>query len=278
MITMMGSMGAYMKNLKLQTQVDIKQSRGELGSHKALTEYLNGSKTGGEEEHKPDTRLRDIHTKLEAGGKLTPEERRYLQSRDPEAYQKLRSAEQEQKAFQQKLRQCRTKEEAQRLKMTYINSSLITVKSVENNSAIPKAKKLEIFMQEKQRCDRIEESAREFVRRGDYDKLPSEAEEQKAKKDAQKAEEAARPKAPEKTESPNTAEKPQKEAAEREKPLEKEEPIGEKPAVHVETPEEKKVKRARANASRRARYAQAVTAYQASISAAVPAAKIDTKG
>ncbi len=34
MITMMGSMGTYMKNLKLQTQFQIKQDRGELGSHK----------------------------------------------------------------------------------------------------------------------------------------------------------------------------------------------------------------------------------------------------
>lgn len=270
MITMMGSMGAYMKNLKLQTQVDIKQSRGELGSHKSLTEYLDASLSRNkDDEHKPDDKLRDIHNKLLTGGKLTEDERKYLQSKDPEAYQKLKAAEQEQKAFKQKLRQCRTKEEAQRLKMTYVNSSLVTIRSVEHDSAIPKEKKLEIFMQEKQRCDRIEETSREFVRSGDYDRLPSEAEESKAHKDAQKAEEDRRPKAPQKAEPSDTAGELR----------EKQAPMEEKPAIHVESREEKKVKRARANASRSARFAQAVTAYQASVmppEAAIP--KVDTKG
>lgn len=270
MITMMGSMGAYMKNLKLQTQVDIKQSRGELGSHKTLAECLDSSlSSSGNDEHKPDDKLRDIHNKLLTGGKLTEDERKYLQANDPEAYQKLKAAEQEQKAFKQKLRQCRTKEEAQRLKMTYVNSSLVTIKSVEYNSAIPKQKKLEIFMQEKQRCDRIEETSREFVRSGDYDRLPSEAEESKAYKDAQKAEEERRANAPQKEEPTSTDGELREKAAS----------IEERPAIHVESREEKKVKRARANASRGAGFSQAVTAYQASLMppmAAVP--KVDTKG
>lgn len=266
MITMMGSMGAYMKNLKLQTQVEMKQSRGELGSHKTLEEYLEAAKPE-EDGHKSDDRLRDIHNKLQQGGKLTQEERKYLQAKDPEAYQKLCSAEQEQKAFRQKLKQCRTKEEAQRLKMTYISSSLVTVRSVEHNSAIPQQKKLEIFMQEKQRCDRIEESAREFVRRGDYERLPSEAEEQKAQKDAQKAEEARPLEREGEVKAPK--ERGEKKADARE----------DRPAIHVETREEKKVKKARANAGRGPRYTQAVTAYQASLlPPEASASKVDTKG
>lgn len=268
MITMMGSIGAYTKNLKLQTQFQMKQAKGELGSHKSLDEYLSASLSeDGEDEHKPEDKLRDIHNKLLQGGKLTPEERKYLQAKDPEAYQKLKAAEQEQKAFEQKLKQCRTKEEAQRLKMTYINSSLVTLKGVEHNSSIPKDKKLEIFMQEKQRCDRIEESSREFVSRGDYDRLPTEAEEHKAIKDSVEAEEAQKPKAPEKKKPGDTPEPA-------DRPEEK------KPAVHVETEEEKKVKRARANSRRGsdAEFHQAVAAYTASAAGEAGTSIIDTKG
>ena len=257
MITMMGSIGAYTKNLKLQTQFQMKQARGELGSHKSLDGYLSARLSeDGEDEHKPDDKLRDIHNKLLQGGTLTPEERKYL-----------KAAEQEQKAFEQKLKQCRTKEEAQRLKMTYINSSLVTLKGVEHNSSIPKNKKLEIFMQEKQRCDRIEESSREFVSRGDYDRLPTEAEEHKAIKDSVEAEEAQKPKAPEKKKPGDTPEPA-------DRPEEK------KPAVHVETEEEKKVKRARANSRRGsdAEFHQAVAAYTASAAGEAGTSIIDTKG
>ena len=272
MITMMGSIGAYTKNLKLQTQFQMKQSRGELGSHKSLDEYLSASLSkDGDEKQKSSDKLRNIHNKLLQGGRLTAEERKYLEAHDPEAYQKLRASEQEQKAFEQKLKQCRTKEEAQRLKMTYINSSLVTIKSVEHNSAIPQEKKLEIFMQEKQRCDRIEESSQEFVRRGDYDRLPTEAEEAKAIKDRKKAEESKRPEAPKRKEPSESPEehKAEKEASEKE----------EKPKIHVESREEKKVKRARANARRGsdAQFAQAVAAYKASAEPQ-PAPSVDAKG
>ncbi|WP_300684589.1 hypothetical protein [Acutalibacter sp. 1XD8-36] len=260
MITMMGSIGAYTKNLKLQTQFQMKQARGELGSHKSLDGYLSARLSeDGEDEHKPNDKLRDIHNKLLQGGKLTPEERKYLQAKDPEAYQKLKAAELEQKAFEQKLKQCRTKEEAQRLKMTYINSSLVTLKGVEHNSSIPKDKKLEIFMQEKQRCDRIEESSREFVSRGDHNRLPTEAEEHKAIKDSVEAEEAQKP-----GDTPDPVGKPE------EKKL----------AVHVETEEEKKVKRARANSRRGsdAEFHQAVAAYAASAAGEAGTFIINTKG
>lgn len=265
MITMMGSIGAYTKNLKLQTQFQMKQAKGELGTHKSLTDYL--SPAGDEEgHHKKDEKLGKIQNKILSGTKLTPEERRYLEAHDPEAFQKLRSAEQQQKDFEQKLKRCRTKEEAQRLKMTYINSSLVTIKGVEHNSAIPKEKKLEIFMQEKLKCERIEESAQEFVKRGDYERLPTQAEEHKAMKDAAEAEKAARPEPP-KIKEPAVSggesgtEQPSKE---------------EKPEIHVETREEKKVRRARSS-PRRAEYARAAAAYSAVLEADA-GFTVDTKG
>ena len=235
---MIGSLNAYTKNLKMQAQFQLKQQRGELNSHKPLEEWLGEAQSkeeaaggGG------DKQLRSIHQKLEAGGSLTAEERRYLQVKDPEAYAKLEASEREQRAFEQKLKRCKTQEEAQRLRMTYLNSSLVKVKAVEHNSNIPQQKKLEIMMEEKQRCDRLEKSMQEFVRRGDYEKLPTQTEETKAEQDAR---EAGR----EREACPSL-----------EEDLEWEEEAQElvRDAAKAETPEERKVKRARANRARTAR-------------------------
>lgn len=274
MITMMGTIGSYTKNLKLQTKFQIKQANGELGSHKSLEDYLKTS-LGQDEDGMPkrDEKLGKIQDKVMAGTKLTSEERRYLEAHDPETFQKLKAAEQQQKDYEQKLKQCRTKEEAQRLKMTYINNSLVIVKSVEHNSAIPKIKKLEIFMQEKMKCDKIEESTKEFVKRGDYERLPTEAEAAKARKDAAEAEKAAEPEAPERKEPAETSGEHEEEKAQAQQEK--------KPAIHVESREEKKVKRAKANAHRgsSAEFARAVAAYKAnSAEKANAESKVDAKG
>ena len=230
---MIGSLNLYTKNLKMQSQWELKQRNGDYSGHKSLEQWLDAAQE--EEDHgQKDDALRAIHQKLEAGGKLTPEERRYLQAKDPKAYAELEAMEREQKAFEQKLRQCRTKEEAQRLRMTYLNASLTTVKSVENNSAIPQQKKLEIMMREKQRCDKLDESFQKFVKTGEYEGLPTDGEATKAQKEENQAKQ---PQKPEKT-------------PERDEPAPKEEAQEpEKPSVQVETPEQRKVKKARAKAA-----------------------------
>lgn len=259
---MIGSLNAYTKNLKMETQFQIKRQRGELNSHKTLEEWLGDAQPEEARESGGDKQLRSIHQKLEAGGKLTAEERRYLQAKDPEAYSKLEASEREQRAFEQKLRQCKTKEEAQRLKMTYLSSSLVKVKAVEHNSAIPQQKKLEIMMEEKQRCDRLEKSSREFVRRGDYEKLPTQAEEAKAEQDARKSE------APRREESVPAAQNALSGRRTAADPTEKSQDSP-RNRTEAETPEEVKVRRARANRARAARES-AVSAY---LNAAGPKAK-----
>ena len=94
---MIGSLNTYTKNLKMQTQFQMKQSRGELQSHKTLEDYLTASQSSTEGmNHKGDDKLRNIQNKVLAGGKLTADERKYLQEKDPETYNKLKQAEQEQ--------------------------------------------------------------------------------------------------------------------------------------------------------------------------------------
>ena len=180
-----GNLNHYIKNLKLQTQWILKQQTGSYDVRGgSLEEWLDSSQRQTQEseeisgEH-GDKTLRKIHQKLEAGGKLTPEERDYLQQHDPETYRELVNQEREQKAYEQALSRCKSQEEVEQLRMNKLNSSLARVRAVENNPNIPQNKKLEIAMAEKQRVDRVVGSTRKFVVSGEFAKLPVHAEEAK---------------------------------------------------------------------------------------------------
>ncbi len=148
-LSIMGSVNTYTKTMKLQTQWNLKQQSGDYTSHKksldewisTAQETLKKSRRGlygnQDDDEEGNKKLNNIMQKIYAGKKLTQKERQYLQAKNPQAYEKLRASEQEQKAFEKKLRLCRTKEEVQRLKMTQLASSMAIVGSVQNNSKIP---------------------------------------------------------------------------------------------------------------------------------------------
>lgn len=268
-----GSVNAYTKNLRLQTQWNLKKENGgAAGKGKSLSDWLQASQglKGNKAEQaaaaaiyadaaqrareQGDDKLREIMNKVYAGGKLTRDEREYLRAKDPEAWQRLKSAEQEQKSYERELKRCRTKEEAQRLKMTRLNASLTTVKSVENNPHIPLEKKLEIAMQEKLKCDNIQESTRRFVEKGEYGRLPTQAEQAQAEQERREAEEVKVPETgsgqaqePERAEAPGQEEpgRPERAGAapghRRDGPPE--------PAAGPESLEARKVRRAKARAA-----------------------------
>ncbi len=182
------NLNAYVKDLKLKTNWDLKQQKG-LVTAKGLTldEWLDSSQTktsakdtaGGQR----DEKLVAIHAKIDAGGKLTQKERDYLQEKDPQAYQELLQEERAQRAYEQKLRRCRTQEEVKRLQMNHINGSMMTVRSIEHNPHITQQKKLEIAMREKRMTDQVAKITREFIRKGEYAQLPTEAEEAAARQE-----------------------------------------------------------------------------------------------
>lgn len=236
-----GNLNCYVKNLKLQTQWTLKQQTGNYDTKgDTLEEWLDGPTHQMEQTETPygsggDKTLRKIHQKLEAGGKLTQKERDYLQNHDPEAYRELVNMEREQKAYEQQLRRCKSQEEVERLRMTRINISLTRVRAVEHNPNILLSKKLEIAMTEKQRVYRIAESTREFVASGEFAKLPTRTEEAEAARDEVDTQPSA-------TQQKNDVPQPSEGTG---RPESKGEPID----VDTESPEERKVRRAKARAA-----------------------------
>lgn len=133
---------------------------------------------------------KQIDLKLNSGKKLTAEEMEYLQTHDPQKYQRVKQIEAEQKNYENELKRCKTKDEVQQLRMAHTAASLSAVNSIKNNPAIPEEKKLELIMQEHRKNQAFTETTAEFVESGKYAKLPTEEERQKAEKDLKEAEEA----------------------------------------------------------------------------------------
>ncbi len=255
-----GNISAYTKNLKLQTMWDMKKRSGNVTAHQDtgsnwIMEDL--------ERQRENEKMARITTKVLNGKKLTSEERDYLRSKNPQAYQQLLNSEQEQKAFEDALRRCKTKEDVQRLKTDRINAALSVVKSAENSPYISSEQALGIAMAELAKVQAYERITLKFIKSGEYGDLPTEAEQAKANKDAREAEEARRdPEAdrPDEAHPAEGAAEPVERPEDGDRPEQAVPPAGgaaevsqaeqpERPAVELDTPEQRKVRRAKAKAA-----------------------------
>lgn len=187
-----GSMNINLRNMEMKSMWEMRKRNKDFHSKgqqrlDEMFESLYGADA--EEKRGTDQKLSDIMQKYYTGGKLTAEERDYLRVKNPQAYNDLVAEEQEQKAYEQELRRCKTKEEVERLKMTRLGESLSTVNEIKNNPNIPTEKKLALIAREKRRTDNVNESTQKFIESGRYAKLPTEAEKALAeKKEAEREE------------------------------------------------------------------------------------------
>ncbi len=255
-----GNISAYTKRLKLQTMWDMKKRSGNVSSHRDAGS--NWMMEDLERQRKND-KLTRITNKVLNGKKLTSEERDYLRSENPQAYQQLLNSEQEQKAFERELRRCETKEDVQRLKTARVNAALSVVKSVENSPYISAEQALGIATAELAKVQAFERITLKFIKSGEYGELPTEAERAQANKDAHEAEETRRdPEAdrPDKDRPAQDAARPAEEPEGGDRPEQTASPAAdraqapqakrpERPAVEPDTPEQRKVRRAKAKAA-----------------------------
>lgn len=118
----------------------------------------------------------DTYNKLKSGGKLTEEEIEYLQKHDPEALAKYREAQAEKKAYENELKNCKTKDEVQRVKMNRMGNFAAEAKSISTDPYIPLDKKVELMNQLNNKVCLIGKAHNEFVKSRQYDEMPTEAE------------------------------------------------------------------------------------------------------
>lgn len=118
----------------------------------------------------------ELYTKLKTGGTLTEEEIAYLKEHDPEALAEYEKAQTEKKAYENALKNCRTKEDVQRLKLNRMGSFAAQAKEIASNPYIPKDKKVTLMQRLNNEVCLIRDAHQAFEKSRAYEELPEEQE------------------------------------------------------------------------------------------------------
>lgn len=132
----------------------------------------------------------EIKNKIMSGAALTQEEIEYLEKNNPEDLKKYREIKAERKAYEDKLKKCKTKDEVERVKTETMGEYMSSMKSVVNNPNIPKAAKLAKAQEMLTKTNNIQEVHLKFVQSESYQKLPTEAEEAEKREKERELEDA----------------------------------------------------------------------------------------
>lgn len=127
-------------------------------------------------QNKENSKINGIANKVTNGEDLTPEEEQYLAAKNPGLFNSYKQAKLEQKAYEEKLKNCKTKDEVQRLKTNTVNGYLSEMSAAKGTGSkgavVATAKKVLAKLKN------IEKVELEFIESGAYSSLPTEADEQ----------------------------------------------------------------------------------------------------
>lgn len=189
-----GSINTYLKNMDMQVKWQQNQKTGnykpadKTEKYKNTDEWVSSQQEKSKEaDEKKNKQLNDIKNKYSSGGKLTQQEMRYLQSNDPTAYAQMQAAESERRIYEYELQCCITKEDLHRYKLTHLAQAASNVKSIMNDKSMSLEEKFKAVAGEKKKIDAVNKAEQEFIKRGDYARLPSQAEKLKAERDMRRA-------------------------------------------------------------------------------------------
>lgn len=132
----------------------------------------------------------NIDAKLAAGEELTPEEIEYLRRNNPQALKDYEDTQRERENYKRALRNCRTKEEVERLKYTKMGQFMAEAKKISSNACIPKGKKVALLKRILQQATAVEDEHKEFLKTSRYASLPTEEEAREAEKAEKEQQEA----------------------------------------------------------------------------------------
>jgi hypothetical protein len=111
------------------------------------------------------------------GGTITPEEEKYLEQNDPSMLQKYKQIKEEKKAYEEKLKNCKTKDDVQKLKTLTLGEYAASLKKVENDPCIPLSEKLAKAQETLAKTRSLQKVELKFMKTAEYANLPTEAEE-----------------------------------------------------------------------------------------------------
>ena len=117
-----------------------------------------------------------IYAKIQSGQELSPAEEDKLRAKDPKMYMEYKADRMEQEAYEKKLKNCKTKEEAERLHVNRMNGKLSELKSIVNNPNIPKSEKLKEAQRILGDTTKTAQIFHTFTKSAEFKELPTEEE------------------------------------------------------------------------------------------------------
>lgn len=117
-----------------------------------------------------------IDAKIKSGATLTADEIEYLRANNPSALKAYEDAKREKEEYKNQLKNCRTKEDVERLKLQKMGCFMAEAKEISNNPYIPKGKKLEMMGKLLSEVTNVAAAHIEFTQSQAYRDLPTEEE------------------------------------------------------------------------------------------------------
>ncbi|MDE6675727.1 MAG: hypothetical protein K2K19_13130 [Acetatifactor sp.] len=131
------------------------------------------------ERMREQSRQAEITNKLKAGYTLTNEEITYLRRNNPEALKDYEEVKQERAAYEKQLKSCKSKEEAEKLKLTKMGSFMAETKAISNDPYIPKSKKLQLLEKLQEKAAGVQAVHQNFTETLRYQQLPESEDERR---------------------------------------------------------------------------------------------------
>ena len=142
------------------------------------------------EETKKGNEYSALYSKIQSGQKLSPAEEDKLKAQDMKAYLDYKADHAEQEVYEERLKRCRTKDEAQRLQTAKMQGNLSKIKNIENDPYISDAEKLKMARIIQGDTTANAKIYQEFTQSEEYEKMPTEGELQQLRKMERDAENA----------------------------------------------------------------------------------------
>ncbi|MDE5747774.1 MAG: hypothetical protein K2I21_09390 [Acetatifactor sp.] len=131
------------------------------------------------ERMREQSRQTEISNKLKAGYTLTNEEITYLRRNNPEALKEYEEVKRERAAYEKQLKNCKSKEETEKLKLTKMGSFLAETKAISNDPYIPKSKKIELLEKLQKKAAGVQAVHQDFTETLRYQQLPESEDERR---------------------------------------------------------------------------------------------------
>ena len=120
------------------------------------------------ESNKENAKYEAIYNKVNSGKTLTAKEEELLREKNPTAYSEYRQSIIEKETYKKELRNCKTKEEAEQLKLNKMGQYVAASKKVANNPYIPEATKVAMLGRLAGKAMMINEVHIEFTQSAQY--------------------------------------------------------------------------------------------------------------